>query len=99
MQGLYSGRIFDNLEICYFMLTLFPYYHGVDVILDLQDIINMHYNLIHWWKKDKKNDFNGWRAWCFQKTLVAAHFSCTDKAHGASAGYRQSAYGDYVSTL
>ena len=54
MQGLYSGRIFDNLEICYFMLTLFPYYHGVDVILDLQDIIKMHYNLIHWWKKDKK---------------------------------------------
>ena len=42
MQGLYSGQIFDNLEIPYFMLTLFPYYHGVDIVLHLQDIANMY---------------------------------------------------------
>ena len=42
MEGLYSGRIFGNLEIRYFMLTLFPYYHVMDVVLHLQDIKNMH---------------------------------------------------------
>ena len=54
MQGLYSGRISNSLEIRCFMLMLFPYYHGVDVILHLKDIINMHYNPIHGLEKDKK---------------------------------------------